>query len=143
MRNHGCAGVIKNADHADQMAGYAYKAGDTGSALDYLSIARALAPERAELWDEHERRVRQMGQPRTAPDADPGAAPDGPVRGKARRYGPDEELPADVCPGCRSARLVSAREQCQACGVAAATPRPPVPDLPGVDLYRRDAEAGS
>ena len=35
------------------------------------------------------------------------------------RYGPDEELPAGIFPGCRPAHLPGGRDLCQACGVVA------------------------
>jgi hypothetical protein len=34
-----------------------------------------------------------------------------------RYYRPDEALPEGICPGCRSAALPAARDECQACGV--------------------------
>jgi hypothetical protein len=47
-----------------------------------------------------------------SPAAEPAAKRHG------RYYPPEMELPEGICPGCRSATLVSGREACQACGMA-------------------------
>jgi hypothetical protein len=148
-----CGGVIGGADHAREIAGQAFARGEYGLALDYLSIARTLAPERAIEWDQLERRTRHLGgipdDPK--PCSAPGPGHDGPARPypqgwRCAAHPPQAAYPVvqdaamatactgEACPCCGTAALASGRATCQACGaleaIAAAPQRAPeYPDL--------------
>src|SRR5258708_36273994 len=51
VRQEAAASVL-TADQADHAAGRAWRDGDTAKALRWLGAARALAPDRAELWNQ-------------------------------------------------------------------------------------------
>ncbi len=60
----------------------------------------------------HRVKAAAAGQPRTATKPA--------TRRQGRYYPPGMAVPEGICPGCRSAKLVSGRTSCQACGVVAA-----------------------
>ena len=91
------------ASDADHAAGLAWRAGDLARAVKLISAARALDPDRAEVWAQREAAISESaataGQP--APKAPT------PFRPSVR---------PGFCPGCRTAQLTHGREVCQACG---------------------------
>jgi Protein of unknown function (DUF4031) len=144
VRNEAAANML-TAGQAGRAAGQAWKDGDAAKALRFLAAARALAPGRAELWDQRERQV--LAGPHRGPGRVRGC--ETPECGKPGRPYPagdrcDEHKPratwrraeaqpaagpAGTCPGCGKADLTYGRSTCQACGAAAA-------------FHEREREAG-
>ena len=133
---HEAAANTLTADQADCAAGRAWRDGDTAQALRWLAAARAMAPDRAELWDAREHQAREGPQPgarqgrgcRTPEYGRPGHPyPAGircdehkPRATRRRAEAPPPGDPAPKCPGCGTAGLTCGRTICQACGAATA-----------------------
>ena len=133
---HDAAGRTLTAGQADHAAGRAWRDGDTAQALRWLAAARAMAPDRAELWDARERQVREGPQPEArrargceTPECGKPGHPylagircdeHKPQATWRRVEAPPPGDQAGKCPGCGTAGLTYGRTICQACGAAAA-----------------------